>query len=63
MPMSVKSAKNQLSLLASFGASYQKYIRKITDPVALDEDYEHIDSCDLDEMDIQWQMAMISIRA
>ncbi|MFS7942855.1 hypothetical protein Hanom_Chr06g00493371 [Helianthus anomalus] len=53
--MSVNSTKNQLSFLASFVASYQHYIQgKITNPAALDKDYEQIDPDDLDEMDIQW---------
>uniref|UniRef100_A0A251VAK0 Uncharacterized protein n=1 Tax=Helianthus annuus TaxID=4232 RepID=A0A251VAK0_HELAN len=64
MPMSVKSAEEHLALLASFVASYENYILgKISDPATLDEDYDQIDPDDLEEMDLQWQMAMISRRA
>ncbi|KAJ0466681.1 putative RNA-directed DNA polymerase [Helianthus annuus] len=63
MPMSVKSAEEHLALLASFVASYENYIQgKISDPATLDEDYDQIDPDDLEEMDLQWQMAMISRR-
>ncbi|KAJ0507000.1 putative transcription factor interactor and regulator CCHC(Zn) family [Helianthus annuus] len=63
MPMSVKSAEEHLALLASFVASYENYIQgKISDPATLDEDYDQIDPDDLKEMDLQWQMAMISRR-
>ncbi|KAJ0742622.1 putative transcription factor interactor and regulator CCHC(Zn) family [Helianthus annuus] len=63
MPMSVKFAEEHLALLASFVASYENYIQgKISDPATLDEDYDQIDPDDLEEMDLQWQMAMISRR-
>ncbi|MFS8024376.1 hypothetical protein Hanom_Chr16g01462501 [Helianthus anomalus] len=35
---------------------------KISDPATFDEDYVQIDPDDLEEMDLQWQMAMISRR-
>ncbi|KAM0052178.1 putative transcription factor interactor and regulator CCHC(Zn) family [Helianthus debilis subsp. tardiflorus] len=63
MPMSVKSAEEHLALLASFVASYENYIQgKISDPATLDKDYDQIDPDDLEEMDLQWQMTMISRR-
>ncbi|KAJ0723344.1 hypothetical protein HanOQP8_Chr08g0297061 [Helianthus annuus] len=63
MPMSVKSDEEHLAILASFVASYENYIQeKISDPATLDEDYDQIDPDDLEEMDLQWQMAMISRR-
>ena len=53
MPMSVKSAEQQFALYASFIASYENYIKgKIVDPVTLDEDFDQIDSDDLEEMDL-----------
>ena len=54
MPMSMKSAEEQIALYASFIASYENYIKgKITDPETIDEDYDQIDSDDLEEIDIQ----------
>ena len=63
MPLSVKAAEEHLGLLASFIASYENYIQgKISDPTTFDEDYDQVDPDDLEEMDLQWQMAMISRR-
>ena len=45
-------------------ASYESYIQgKIVDPTILDEDYDQLDPDDLEEMDLKWQLAMISRRA
>ena len=63
MPMSVKSAEEQLSVLASFMALYENYIPRKIDLAVVDKDYYQIDPDDLDEMDIQWKLAMISRRA
>ncbi|MFS8001166.1 hypothetical protein Hanom_Chr13g01187061 [Helianthus anomalus] len=61
MPLSLKAAKEHLALLVSFVASYENYIQgKIFDPTTFDEDYDKIDPNNLEEMDLQWQMAMIS---
>ena len=63
IPLSVKSTEDHLALLASFIASYENYIQgKISDPTNFDEDYDQVDPDDLEEMDLQWQMAMISRR-
>ncbi|KAJ0495804.1 putative transcription factor interactor and regulator CCHC(Zn) family [Helianthus annuus] len=63
MPLSVKAAEQHLALLASFVASYENYIQgKISDPATFDEDYNQIHPDDLEEMNLQWQMAMISRR-
>ncbi|KAI3503879.1 hypothetical protein L1887_32343 [Cichorium endivia] len=63
MPLSVKAAEDHLALLASFIASYENYIQgRISDPTTFDEDYDQVDPDDLEEMDLQWQMAMISRR-
>ena len=41
----------------------ENYIQgKISDPSTFDEDYDQVDPDDLEEMDLQWQMAMISRR-
>ena len=44
MPMSIKSAEEQLNILAAFMSSYEKYIQgKIVDPAIADEDYDQLD--------------------
>mgnify|MGYP004490055267 CR=1 FL=1 len=64
MPMSVQSAEQQIVVLSSFIASYENYIQgKINDPTIFDEDYDQIDPDDLEEMDLQWNLAMILRRA
>ena len=61
MPMSVRSAEDHLGMLASFVASYENFIQgKVHDPAIADEDYDQIDPDDLEEMDLQWQLAMIT---
>ena len=63
MSMSVKDAENQLGVLASFVAAHENYIGgKVTDPALVSEDYKQLDPEDLEEMDIQWQLAMMTIR-
>ncbi|MFS7946648.1 hypothetical protein Hanom_Chr06g00538841 [Helianthus anomalus] len=63
MPLSVKAAEEHLSLLATFVTSYENGIQgKIYDATTFDEDYDQIDPDDLEKMDLQWQMAMISRR-
>ena len=64
MSMSVKSAKDHLGMLASFVASYENYIQgKVHNPTIVEEDYDQIDPDDLEEMDLQWQLAMVARRA
>ncbi|MFS8021494.1 hypothetical protein Hanom_Chr16g01428031 [Helianthus anomalus] len=61
--MSVKVVEEHLALLASFIASYENYILgNISDPATFDEDYDQVDPNDLEEMGLQWKMAMISRR-
>ncbi|MFS8016151.1 putative transcription factor interactor and regulator CCHC(Zn) family [Helianthus anomalus] len=61
--ISVKAAEEHLALLASFVASYENHIQgKICDPTTFDKDYDQIDPDDLEEMDLQGQMGMISRR-
>ncbi|MFS7914107.1 hypothetical protein Hanom_Chr02g00149501 [Helianthus anomalus] len=42
------------------GSSAKSMPMSISNPATLDEDYDQIDPDDLEEMDLQWQMAMIS---
>ena len=61
--MSVKLAESQLGILASFVAAHENYIGgRVTDPALVSEDYKQLDPEDLEEMDIQWQLAMVTIR-
>ena len=63
MLMSVKSAESQLGILASVVAALENYIGgRVTDPALVSEDYKQLDLEDLEEMDIQWQLAMVTIR-
>ncbi|KAM0049847.1 putative transcription factor interactor and regulator CCHC(Zn) family [Helianthus debilis subsp. tardiflorus] len=63
IPLRVKATEEYLALLASFVASYENYIQgRISDVATFDEDYDQIDPDDLEEMDLQWKMAMISRR-
>ena len=51
-------------MLTFFIASYENYIQgKINDPTMFDEDYDQIDPGDLEEMDLQWNLAMLSHKA
>ena len=64
MPMSVKSTEDHLGMLASFVASYENYIQgKVHDPTIVEEDYDQIDPDDLEEIDLQWKLAMVARRA
>nr|XP_043630048.1 uncharacterized protein LOC122601346 [Erigeron canadensis] len=63
MPISVKCAESHLSVLVSFVTSYELFIQgKVQDPSLIDEDYEQIDPLDLEEIDLQRQMAMLTLR-
>ena len=63
MPMSVKSAEDQLGLLSAFMSSYGNLIQgKIEDPAILDEDYDQVDPDDLEEMELQFHLALITRR-
>ena len=63
MPMNVKSAEDQLGLLSAFMTSYGNLIQgKIEDPAILDEDYDQVDPDDLEEMELQFHLALITRR-
>ena len=36
---------------------------KLTDPGLTDKDFDQVDPDDLEEMDLKWQMAMITVKA
>ena len=61
--MSVKLAEDQLGLLGSFMTSYGNLIQgKIEDPAILVEDYDQVDPDDLEEMELQFHLALIMRR-
>ena len=63
MPISVKPAEDQLGLLSAFMTSYGNLIQgKIEDPAILDEDYDQVDPDDLEEMELQFHLALITRR-
>ncbi|KAI3813842.1 hypothetical protein L1987_18577 [Smallanthus sonchifolius] len=59
-----KVADDYLAMFSSFMASYENFIGwKIHDPEVIEEDFRHIDPVDLEEMSIQWNMAMLMRQA
>ncbi|KAI3821476.1 hypothetical protein L1987_09044 [Smallanthus sonchifolius] len=59
-----KVADDYLAMFSSFMASYENFIGgKIHDPEVIEEDFRQIDPVDLEEMNIQWNMAMLMRQA
>ncbi|KAI3742536.1 hypothetical protein L1987_60221 [Smallanthus sonchifolius] len=59
-----KVADDYLAMFSSFMASYENFIGgKIHDPEVIEEDFRQIDPVDLEEMNIQWNMAMLRRQA
>ncbi|KAI3775882.1 hypothetical protein L1987_45639 [Smallanthus sonchifolius] len=59
-----KVADDYLAMFSSFMASYENFIGgKIHDPEVIEEDFRQIDLVDLEEMNIQWNMAMLMRQA
>ncbi|KAI3786631.1 hypothetical protein L1987_40454 [Smallanthus sonchifolius] len=62
--MNHRVADDYLAMFSSFMASYENFIRgKIHDPDIIEEDFRQIDPIDLEEMNIQWNMAMLMQQA
>ena len=60
----MKVAEEHVKLFKCFMASYDDCVNgKISAPDMTDEDYDQIHPDDLEEMDIQWNMAMLVRRA
>ncbi|KAI3712446.1 hypothetical protein L1987_71003 [Smallanthus sonchifolius] len=58
--MNHRVADDYLAMFSSFMASYENFIGgKIHDPDVTEEDFRQIDPLDLEEMNIQWNMAML----
>ena len=61
--MSIRSAEGHLGMLASFVSAHEKLIGgKLTDPELVREDYKEVDPNDLEEMDLNWKLAMLTLR-
>ncbi|KAI3805358.1 hypothetical protein L1987_27669 [Smallanthus sonchifolius] len=59
-----KVADDYLAMFSLFMASYENFIGgKIHDPEVIEEDFRQIDPVDLEEMNIQWNMAMLMRQA
>ncbi|KAI3815343.1 hypothetical protein L1987_15008 [Smallanthus sonchifolius] len=59
-----KVADDYLAMFSSFMASYENFIGgKIHDPEVIEEDFRQIDPVDLEDMNIQWNMAMLMRQA
>ncbi|KAI3805317.1 hypothetical protein L1987_27575 [Smallanthus sonchifolius] len=59
-----KDADDYLAMFSSFMASYENFIGgKIHDPEVIEEDFRQIDPVDLEEMNIQWNIAMLMRQA
>ncbi|KAI3797865.1 hypothetical protein L1987_33129 [Smallanthus sonchifolius] len=59
-----KIAKDHVALFSSCMLAYENFIDgKLTDPETIEEDFNQVDPDDMEDMDIQWNMAMILRRA
>ncbi|KAI3813994.1 hypothetical protein L1987_18733 [Smallanthus sonchifolius] len=55
-----KIAEDHMALFSSCMLAYEKFIGgKQTDPETIEEDFNQVDPDDMEDMDIQWNMAMI----
>ncbi|KAI3762691.1 hypothetical protein L1987_53132 [Smallanthus sonchifolius] len=59
-----KIAEDHVPLFSSCMLAYENFIGgKLTDPETIEEDFNQVDPDDMEDMDIQWNMAMILRRA
>ncbi|KAI3819611.1 hypothetical protein L1987_13452 [Smallanthus sonchifolius] len=57
-------AEDPVALFSSCMLAYQNFIGdKLTDPETIEEDFNQVDPDDMEDMDIQWNIAMILRRA
>ncbi|KAI3776267.1 hypothetical protein L1987_46041 [Smallanthus sonchifolius] len=60
----VKIAEDHVALFSSCMLAYENFIGgKLTDPETIEEDFNQVDPDDIEDMDIQWNMAMLLRRA
>jgi len=63
MPMDMKSAEGRMNVYAAMCAAHEAFVAgRITDPSLIDEDYDQLDPDDVEEVDLKWQLAMITRR-
>jgi hypothetical protein len=63
MSMSIPSAQGQVGMLATFVAAHENWLgRRVSDPELVREDYRQLDPDDIEEMDLNWQLAMLTLR-
>ncbi|KAI3801969.1 hypothetical protein L1987_30089 [Smallanthus sonchifolius] len=61
---SAKIVEDHVALFSSCMLAYENFIgAKLTDPETIEEDFNQVDPDDMEDMDIQWNMAMILRRA
>ncbi|KAI3815544.1 hypothetical protein L1987_15215 [Smallanthus sonchifolius] len=59
-----KIAEDHVALFSSCMLAYENFIGgKLTDPETIEEDFNQVDPDEMEDMDIQWNMAMILRRA
>ncbi|KAI3732918.1 hypothetical protein L1987_64130 [Smallanthus sonchifolius] len=59
-----KIAEDHVALFSSCMLAYENFIGgKLTDPETIEEDFNQVDPDDMEDMNIQWNMAMILRRA
>ncbi|KAI3802318.1 hypothetical protein L1987_30448 [Smallanthus sonchifolius] len=59
-----KIAEDHVALFSSCMLAYENFIGgKLTDPETIEEDFNQVDPDDIEDMDIQWNMAMLLRRA
>ena len=64
MPMSLKSAESRMQIYVAMASAHEAFLSgKLTDPGLTDKDFDQVDPDDLEEMDLKWQMAMITVKA
>ncbi|KAI3825420.1 hypothetical protein L1987_06907 [Smallanthus sonchifolius] len=57
-------AEDHVALFSSCMLAYENFIGgKLTDPETIEEDFNQVDPDDMEDMDIQWNMAMLLRRA
>ncbi|KAI3717388.1 hypothetical protein L1987_68973 [Smallanthus sonchifolius] len=63
-PAFANIAEDHVALFSSCMLAYENFIGgKLTDPETIEEDFNQVDPDDMEDMDIQWNMAMILRKA
>jgi hypothetical protein len=62
-PMGIPANEPRMPVFKAMCHSHEALINgKVTDANLIDKDYEQVDPDDLEHMDLQWQMAMLTIK-